>query len=120
MEILHTVWGYLEPVWAWLKVGLDTHGPGDWTRLGIQMGVIGVVMALMMQSFGAILIFTVVAMIIHVVVDNVLPMVTGGEGGFSMPPVADQTYWQYIAFLAVAYFAALIVLFLVKSIIFRR
>lgn len=119
MEILDTVWGYLEPVWAWLRAGLDVHGPGDWTQLGIQMGVIGVVMALMMQSFGAILIFTVVAIIIHIVVDQVMPMVRDGAA-FAIPPVADMSYWQYVAFLAVAYFAALIVLFLVKSIIFRR
>ncbi|MGY6531098.1 hypothetical protein [Glycocaulis sp.] len=119
MEILDTVWGFVEPVWAWLRAGLDAHYAGGWTQLGIQMGVIGVVMALMMQSFGAILIFTVVAMIIHVVVDQVLPMVRDGAA-FAIPPVADMSYWQYIAFLAVAYFAGLIVLFLIKSIIFRR
>lgn len=117
MEILDTVWGYLEPVWAWLRAGLDVHGPGNWTELGIQMGVIAVVMALMMQSFGAILIFTVVGIIIHIVVDQVLPMVRDGAA-FSMD--ADMSYWQYIAFLAVAYFVGLIVLFLIKSIIFRR
>lgn len=119
MEILDTVWGYLDPVWSWLRAGLDVHGPGNWTELGIQMGVIAVVMALMMQSFGAILIFTVVGIIIHVVVDQVLPMVRD-QAAFSMPPVSDMSYWQYIAFLAVGYFLALVVLFLVKSIIFRR
>ena len=31
-----------------------------------------------------------------------------------------MSYWQYIAFLALAYFVGLIVLFLIKSIIFRR
>ena len=38
---------------------------------------------------------------------------------FAIPPVADiELSWQYIAFLAVAYFSpALIVLFLIKSII---
>lgn len=119
MEILDTVWGYLEPVWAWLRAGLDMYGPGNWTELGIQMGVIAVVMALMMQSFGAILIFTVVGVIIHVVVDQVLPMVRDGAA-FTMPPVSDMTYWQYVAFLALAYFVGLIVLFLIKSLVFRR
>lgn len=121
MEFLDTIWVYIEPVWNWLMVGLEgsRHGDGgsvNWTMLGVQMGVIGVVMALLMPQYGAILIFTVASLIVHVVVDEVLPIVRDGAS-FAMPPVTDLVYWQYLAFGAAAYFVGLTVLYIIKSII---
>ncbi len=49
----------------------------NWMMLGIQLGVIALVLALLMREIGAILIFTVVGVIIHVIVDIVMPMVRG-------------------------------------------
>jgi hypothetical protein len=100
MEFVDQIWTYLEPVWAWLMAGLESssHAAGgsvNWLMLGVQMGVIAVVMALLMQEYGAILIFTVVGVIVHVIVDVVLPMVRD-SAAFEMPPVTDMLYWQYI------------------------
>lgn len=121
MEFLDTIWVYIEPVWNWFMVGLEAsrHGDGgsiNWTMLGIQMGVIGVVMALLMPQYGAILIFTVASLIVHVVVDEVLPIVRDGAS-FAMPPVTDLVYWQYLGFAAAAYLVGLTVLYIIKSII---
>jgi hypothetical protein len=125
MEIVDMIWGYVAPVWNWLAAGLAVHGPQtaaneiNWTFLGLQMGVIALVMALLMQQFGAILIFTVLGAIVHVVVDIVLPMVRAGAG-FELPPVTDMTYLQYIAFLAAGYFVAITVLSIIKGIVLPR
>lgn len=126
MEFLDTLWTYIAPIWAWLEAGLLAHGPttletGDisFMHLGIQMGVIGLVMALLMPSYGAVLIFTIASTIVHVIVDEALPMVRDGLP-FSMPPVADITYWQYIAFAAGAYLVGLTLLYIIKAIIFPR
>jgi hypothetical protein len=103
MEFLDTLWAYIEPIWAWLMAGLEAFGPvtetGEvaWIFLGIQMGVIGLVMALLMPSYGAILVFTIASVIVHVIVDEVLPIVRDGAA-FAIPPVTDIAYWQYIAF----------------------
>ena len=124
MEFVDQIWAYIAPVWAWLEAGLYAYGPQtdggvSWLFLGIQMGVIAVVMALLMQEYGAILIFTVVGVIVHVIVDVVLPMVRD-SAAFEMPPVTDMLYWQYIAFAAAAYLVGITVLFIIKSIVLPR
>ena len=124
MEIVDQVWAYLEPVWIWLKEGLYAFGPIkdgaiSWMFLGIQMGVIAIVMALLMQEYGAILIFTVVSVIVHVLVDVLLPMVRD-SAAFEMPPLTDMLYWQYLAFAALAYLVGLTVLYIIKAIVLPR
>ncbi|MEO1038264.1 MAG: hypothetical protein AAFX09_01870 [Pseudomonadota bacterium] len=124
MEILDTIWVYIEPVWLWLLAGAEMYGPVaadggvNWLNLGAQMGVIALIMALLMQAYGAILVFTVVGVIVHVIVDQVMPMVLGGAD-FAIPPVTAVDYWQYLAFAAAGYFVAITVLFILKSLIFR-
>ena len=98
------------------------HGDGgsiNWIFLGVQMGVIGLVMALLMQEYAAILIFTVLSAIVHVIVDIVLPMVRDGAS-FAIPPVTDMLYWQYIAFLGLTYLVGLTVLYIIKAIVLPR
>lgn len=125
MEFVNDIWAYLEPIWAWLMTGLENsrHGDGasiNWVMLGVQMGIIAIVMALLMPSFGAILIFTVASVIVHVVVDEVYPLVTQQGAEFQMPPVTDLIYWQYLAFAGLAYFVALAVLSIIKAILLPR
>jgi len=124
MEYVDQVWAYLEPAWAWLMAGVATYGPLQdgvisWLFLGVQMGVIAVVMALLMQEYGAILIFTVVGMIVHVIVDVTLPMVRD-SAAFEMPPVTDVLYWQYIAFLGLVYLVGMTILYIIKAIVLPR
>ncbi|MFW6300584.1 MAG: hypothetical protein ACOC20_06660, partial [Oceanicaulis sp.] len=68
---------------------------------------------------GAILVFTVFSAIINVVVDQVLPMIRG-TGELALPPVSDITYWQYVAFAALAYLVGLTVLYILKAILLPR
>jgi hypothetical protein len=125
MEILDTLWVYIEPIWAWLKAGVLAFGPlsedggVSWLHLGIQMGLIALVMALLMPSYGAILVFTVASVIVHVIVDVALPIVRDGAA-FAMPPVTDVTYWQYIAFAGGTYLVGLTVLYIIKANILPR
>ena len=124
MEFVDQIWVYIEPVWNWLYAGLEMYGPlaadgsVNWVHFGIQAGVIALVMALLMQAYGAILIFTIVGTIVHVVVDRVLPMVREGES-FAMPEVTNTSFWQYVAFLAIFYLVAITILSMIKALIFR-
>ena len=125
MEYLDLVWSYLEPVWIWMMEGLEIYGPIandgsiNWVFLGIQMGVIGLVMALLMPSYGAVLVFTIASVIVHVIVDEVLPIVRDGEA-FAFPPVTDMAYLQYLGFAAAAYLVGLTVLYIIKAILLPR
>jgi hypothetical protein len=129
---MNQVMGALGPVYDWFEPGLLAYagvdGAVNWMQLGIQMGVIALVLALLMREFGAILIFTVVGVIIHFIVDIVMPIVRGGEE-FSMDAVMAyfQTgeggdmmiFAQYAGALAVGYFFGIIILSIFKGLIFR-
>jgi Na+/citrate or Na+/malate symporter len=129
MEFLDPIMGVVNDVLAFFMPGLLVHaGDGamvDWMPLGIQLGVIALVLALLMREFGAILIFTVVGVFIHVIVDVVMPMVQGGEGaaGFDaagfFSQLTETNYLLYLGALAAGYFLAIIVLSILKGLIFR-
>ncbi len=128
MEFIDQIMGYLQPAIDFFMPGLLAHaGDGsvvNWMPLGIQLGVIALVLALLMREFGAILIFTVVGTIIHVIVDVVMPMVRGGGAGdFDFAAFAtqftDMTYLKYLGALAVMYFIGIIILSILKGLVFR-
>lgn len=128
MEFLDPVMGYYNQALAFFMPGLLAYaGDGtvvNWMPLGIQLGVIALVLALLMREMGAIIIFTVVGVIIHVIVDVVMPMVRGGGGeGFDMTAFISQftqmDYLLYLGALAIGYFVGIIVLSILKGLIFR-
>jgi len=129
MEFLDQIMGYIQPIIDFFMPGLVAHaGDGvaavNWMPLGIQLGVIALVLALLMREFGAILIFTVVGVFIHVIVDVVMPMVRGGGAGdFDIAAFGQQftqtPYLLYLGALAIGYFVAIIILSMVKGLVFR-
>lgn len=128
MEYLDQIMGYIQPAIDFFMPGLLAHaGDGavvNWMPLGIQLGVIALVLALLMREFGAILIFTVVGVIIHVIVDIVMPMVRSAEGasfdaGAFASQLTQMDYLLYLGALAIGYFLAIVVLSILKGLIFR-
>ena len=127
-DFMNTLEGWFAPVWNWFEPGLVTYaGNGEavaWMPFLIQLGVIALVLAILMRGAGAILIFTIVGVVIHVVVDIVMPMVRDGAP-FGMPPVmadaggVNMLYLQYLAALAVGYLIAIIIFSIIKGMIFR-
>lgn len=128
MEFVDQIMGYIQPAIDFFMPGLLANaGDGtvvNWMPLGIQMGVIALVLALLMREFGAILIFTVVGVIIHIIVDVVMPMVRGGGAGdfdiMAFLQLFTQTpYLLYLGALAIGYFVAIIILSMIKGLVFR-
>ena len=127
MEFFDTIMTYIQPAIDFFMPGLATYAPDgaggvNWMSLGIQMGVIALVLALLMREFGAILIFTVVAVIIHVIVDIVMPIVREGAS-FDLDIViaqfSDTTYYLYLGAVAIGYLVAITLLSMIKGLIFR-
>ena len=128
MEFVDQIMGYIQPAIDFFMPGLLANaGDGtvvNWMPLGIQMGVIALVLALLMREFGAILIFTVVGVIIHIIVDVVMPMVRGGGAGdfdiMAFGQLFTQTpYLLYLGALAIGYFVAIVLLSMIKGLVFR-
>jgi|GEM_PF-1044306 len=129
MEFLDQIMGYIQPAIDFFMPGLlayagDGAGGVAWMPLGIQFGVIALVLALLMREFGAILIFTVVGVIIHVIVDTVMPMVRGGgTDGFDFAAFGNQftqtDYLLYLGAIAIAYLVGISILSMLKGLVFR-
>lgn len=128
MEFLDTARGWFDQAYAFFEPGLLTYaGNGEavnWMPLAIQFGVIALIMAILMRSAGAVLIFAVVATIIHLIVDIVMPMVRGGRmDGFDFGAVAsnatEMNYWLYAGALVIGYFFSNLILGALKGMIFR-
>jgi hypothetical protein len=128
MEFLDTARGWLDQAYAFFEPGLLMYaGNGEavnWMPFLIQFGVIALVLAILLRSAGAILIFTIVGVIIHVIVDVVMPMVRGGGmGDFDFGAFAgnftDVTYLKYLGALAIAYFFGILILGGIKGMLFR-
>ncbi len=128
MEYLDQIMGYIQPAIEFFMPGLLAYaGDGavvDWMPLGIQLGVIALVLALLMREFGAILIFTVVGVIIHIIVDTVMPMVRGGGAdGFDFTVFLQQftqmDYLLYLGAMAIGYLVAITILSMLKGLVFR-
>ena len=128
MDFVNQILGFLDPVIAFFEPAMAVYaGDGenvDWMSLGIHMGIIGAVLALLMRDMGAILVFSVVGMIIHEIIGIVKPMVMGGDaGGFDAAgffgQFTDMTYLKYLGGLIVGYFVIILVLSIVKGIFFR-
>ncbi|WP_421786319.1 hypothetical protein [Hyphobacterium sp.] len=128
MEFLDTARGWLDQAYAFFEPGLLMYaGNGEsvnWMPLAIQVGIIALVLALLLRSAGAILIFTIVGVVIHIIVDIVMPMVRGGGmDGFDFGAFANQftdvTYLKYLGALAIAYFIGILILGMIKGMLFR-
>jgi hypothetical protein len=128
MEFLDTARGWFDQAYAFFEPGLLMYaGNGEsvnWMPLAIQVGVIALVLALLLRSAGAILIFTIVGVVIHIIVDVVMPMIRGGGmDGFDFGAFASQftdvTYLKYLGALAIAYFIGIMILGMIKGMLFR-
>jgi hypothetical protein len=128
MEFLDTARGWFDQAYAFFEPGLLMYaGNGEsvnWMPLAIQVGVIALVLALLLRSAGAILIFTIVGVVIHIIVDVVMPMIRGGGmDGFDFGAFASQftdvTYLKYLGALAIAYFIGILILGMIKGMLFR-
>ena len=128
MEFLDQIMGYIQPAIDFFMPGLiafagNADGTAvDWMPLGIQLGVIALVLALLMREFGAILIFTVVGVIIHVIVDNVMPIVREGatfDMNASMAPFTETNYYLYLGGIAIMYLIGITILSMLKGLVFR-
>jgi hypothetical protein len=60
-----------------------------------------------------------VATIIHIAVDRLAPVLAGGGGEVTLPPIMETEFWTSTGVLFVGYMIVIAVLFLIKSMVFR-
>lgn len=62
----------------------------------------------------------IVATIVHIAIDQLAPVLAGGDGVVTLPPIMDPSWWSATGVLLAGYAIIIGVFFLIKSLIFRR
>ncbi len=101
---------YIQPVLDFFAAGFDQVN-------AIQGIIIGVLAAFVLRRYSRILVIGFVATLIHLIVDTALPVIQGAE--LKLPPLADVSWWQYVATLYVGYLVIITVFYILKKILIR-
>lgn len=63
---------------------------------------------------------TLVATVIHVAIDTLAPVLAGGGGAVTLPPLMEPTFWTSTGVLFVGYAIVIAVFFLIKGMVFKK
>jgi hypothetical protein len=89
---------------------------------GVRTDIIAIIIALIivfafMKSWGQLLIMTVMAVVIHLIIQALIPLTHGGKLIF--PPVTHTEYWMGALALFIGYLIMILVLFFLKYNVFK-
>lgn len=60
-----------------------------------------------------------VATIVHIAIERLAPVLTGGGGDVTLPPLMEEAFWTQVLVLFLGYLIIIGVFFLIKSLLFR-
>ncbi|WBQ09039.1 hypothetical protein L2D01_09045 [Hyphomonadaceae bacterium ML37] len=103
---------FLQQVLDFFRAGFDQVN-------AVQGLIIALVAAILLPSLGRLPMFVVGAALVHVVVDALLPVLSGGAA-ILLPPVLEQSFWRYVATLLAGYLIVILILGLIKRVVLRR
>jgi len=86
---------------------------------GVQGLIIALVAALLLPSWGRLIVFVVGATLVHLLVDVLLP-VLANNAALRLPDVLSMPFWRYVAVLLAGYLIVISLLALLKRLILRR
>lgn len=61
-----------------------------------------------------------VATIVHIAIERLAPVLAGGEGEVTLPPLMEEAFWTQVLVLFLGYLIIVGVFFLLKSLVFRK
>ncbi|MEZ6022072.1 MAG: hypothetical protein R3C16_01355 [Hyphomonadaceae bacterium] len=61
-----------------------------------------------------------VATVIHVAIERLAPVLSGGGGDVTLPPLMEEAFWTQFLVLFLGYLVIIGIFFLLKGMIFRR
>jgi len=97
-----------------------TYAQAGFSEVNAVLGlIIAFVAAFIMPKYGRILVFSLGAVIVHVVAEVMLPVVQGG-GSLKLPPLVEPAFWQNVLVLFIGYFIVITVFYILKSLFLKR
>ncbi|MBS0297517.1 MAG: hypothetical protein JSR45_14510 [Proteobacteria bacterium] len=92
------------------------HGFND-VRTSVVAIIIALIAVLMMKTWGRLIFMAIGAVIVHLAIIALLPLVQGGK--FVFPDVMSQAFWMQAISLLVGYAILIVVFFFLKKNVFK-
>jgi hypothetical protein len=85
----------------------------------VQGLIIALIAAVLLPSLARLPMFVVGAALVHIIVDTLLPVLSGGAA-IQLPQVLELSFWRYAATLLAGYLIVILILGLIKRLLLRR
>ncbi|MBA4800340.1 MULTISPECIES: hypothetical protein [Euryhalocaulis] len=111
----------MDKVMEWLDVA-TTYVVEHFSRTEmIAFGIIAVLLALVLPSFGLLFMMALVALIFHIIVVFAIPLVEAGgdTSALDFQQMATADFWIEAGVLYLGYFLAMLILHAIKRIFYR-
>lgn len=108
---METLQPYLDSLLAFMRTGFNEANQ-------TQALLIALAATIFMQSWRQWLPVAVLAVVVHVAVDVIVP-VLAGRGEFRLPPLMEGEFWQMAGARFVGYLIVIAIFFMIKRLLFR-
>jgi len=61
-----------------------------------------------------------IALVIHIAIERLQPVISGGGGDVTLPPLMEEAFWTQALVLFLGYLIIIGIFYFLKSLIFRR
>lgn len=61
-----------------------------------------------------------VATVVHIIIDRLAPVLAGGGGSVTLPPLMEESFWTQVLVLFLGYAIIISVFFLIKGMFFKK
>ncbi len=109
---METVQPYLDAIWSFLSAGFNEANQA-------KPLLIALAATIFMQSWRQWLGVGLLAVIVHIAVDVIVP-VLANQGQFRLPPIMTGEFWYLNASRYVGYLIVIAIFFTVKRVLFRN
>jgi hypothetical protein len=106
MEVVDQALGYLRDGFA--NVNSDPKGL-----------LIALATAIFMQGWRQWIPFSVVAVVIHIAIETLAPVIGGSGGELALPPLVEGSFWIRAGVLLLGYLIIVAVFFFLKGLVFK-
>jgi hypothetical protein len=108
---METVQPYLNELTTFLQSGF-------YSVNAVQGLLIAAISAYYLQDWRRILVIALGAVIVHAILDVMVPIL-GGRGALRLPPLVELEYWRHLLRLYAGYLIVISVFYVVKRVVLR-
>jgi hypothetical protein len=81
--------------------------------------LIALAATIFLSSWRALVPVAAVATIVHIAIERLAPVLAGGGGEVTLPPIMEESFWTQVLVLFLGYMIIIGVFFLIKGLVFR-